>query len=113
MPRPIIFPLMRLMGAVGGKRRVPAFLVAEKRPFTTTILRIVGVTKDSTGAPLAGCTVDLFRTIDNVMIDSVVSDASGNYVFTSAGTQFSYYIVAYKAGAPDVAGTTVNTLLGA
>jgi len=70
---------------------------------------ISGVTKDSTGAVLPACTVDLFRTADDVFVATTTSDGSGNYSFSLAGGG-TYYLVAYKAGAPDVAGTTVNTL---
>jgi len=73
--------------------------------------RITGVTKDSTGAALGGCVVDLFRTVDDSVAGRTVSDASGNYTIY-ATPQLTHYAVAYKAGSPDVAGTTVNTLVG-
>lgn len=74
---------------------------------------ISGVTKNSNGAALASCTVKLYRTSDDVEVKSTTSDGSGNYSFTVADTSTQYYVVAYKAGAPDVAGTSVNTLVGA
>jgi hypothetical protein len=70
---------------------------------------LVGVTRDSTGAVLGNVEVVLYSTID-VVIGSQYSDASGNFSFQNPGTG-PFYIVAYKTGAPDVAGTTVNTLL--
>jgi hypothetical protein len=70
---------------------------------------LTGVTRDSTGAVLGTCEVVLYSTID-VVIGSQFSDASGNFSFLNPGTG-PFYIVAYKPGAPDVAGTTVNTLL--
>lgn len=73
--------------------------------------RIAGVTKDSSGVPLGNCSVHLFRTSDDVEIDMVQSDASGNYEFRSATLITSYYVLAYKQGTPDVAGTSVNTLI--
>ena len=73
---------------------------------------ISGVTKDSTGTPLAGCTVQLFYTATDKIADEKVSDASGNYEFRSAAPAVNFYIVAYKAGSPDVTGATVNTLVG-
>ena len=75
-------------------------------------LSISGITKDSTSTPLANCTVKLYRTSDDVEISSAISDGSGNYAFPiqALATGGPYYIVAYKAGSPDVAGTTVNTL---
>ena len=73
---------------------------------------VVGITKDSTGAALGGCAVNLFDTELNCLLKNMVSDANGNYSFqTSPGK--SYYVVAYKAGDSPVAGTTVNTLVGA
>lgn len=81
-------------------------------PSPGKLFAIAGVTKDSTGVALAACTVTLFRTGSNVQVDQVVSDGSGNYSFPNVSPGSSYYVVAYKAGAPDVAGTTVNTLIG-
>lgn len=70
-----------------------------------------GVTKDSTGAALGSCTVHLLRTADDSEAGLVTSDASGVYR-VDASPAIMHYAVAYKAGAPDVAGTTVNTLVG-
>lgn len=81
-------------------------------PLPVQVLRIFGVTKDSTGAALGGCTVKLYRTADDVLVDAVVSDGSGNYEFRSASLSTAYYVMAYKAGGTDVAGVTVNTLVG-
>lgn len=75
-----------------------------------------GVTKDSTGAVLGLCNVEIYETTDaqNRMVGMTVSDASGNYSISVNGpdTGMTFFAVAYKAGAPDVAGTTVNTLQG-
>jgi len=71
---------------------------------------ITGVTRDSTGAALGSCVVDLFRTVDDSVAGRTVSDASGNYKI-EATPALTHYAVAYKAGSPDVAGTTVNTLV--
>jgi len=80
--------------------------------FTYPNLRIVGVTRDSGGVALPAATVRLFRTIDNVFILTTTSDGSGNYTFDGVQQGFTYYVVAYLAGAPDTAGTTLNTLVG-
>lgn len=72
---------------------------------------ISGVTKDSGGAALGGCTVKLFNRATDTKEQETVSDGSGNYAFTVDRTQ-TYYVVAYLPGSPDVAGTTVNTLAG-
>lgn len=73
---------------------------------------IAGVTKDSAGAPLASCAVVVFRTGDNSVAAQGSSDGSGNYSL-GASNSIPHYVVAYKPGSPDVAGTTVNTLTGA
>lgn len=75
-------------------------------------LTITGVTKDAVGTPLGGCAVYLFDTATNTCQRSTVSDANGAYEFTVYAPTVPYYVVSYKAGAPDVAGTTVNTLIG-
>jgi len=68
-----------------------------------------GVSKDSAGATLGSCRVMIFRTEDNSFVTETTSDASGNWsVGLLKGGPF--FAVAYKAGSPDVAGTTVNTL---
>jgi hypothetical protein len=71
---------------------------------------ISGIAYDSTGStPQAGAVVDLFRTAGDVLEQSTVSDSSGAFWFSQmqAGP---FYIVAYKPGSPDIAGTTVNTI---
>ena len=72
---------------------------------------ITGVTKDSAGNPIGSCTVTLFKTADNMPTATQVSDSSGNYAFSIDGNSQARFVVSYKAGAPDVAGTTVNTLI--
>lgn len=82
--------------------------------------RISGVTKDPAGAILAGVTCKAFRTnadparsleADAREGPESVSDAGGNYECMVPNTD-THYVVSYKAGTPDVAGTTVNTLVG-
>lgn len=92
-------------------RRFRSRSVFRSKSFSTYNATITGVTRDSAGAALGGCTVQLFRTIDDAFRSEVVSDGSGNYVLYPDVTG-PFYVVAYKAGAPDVAGTTVNTLVG-
>lgn len=69
-----------------------------------------GVTRDSAGTPLAGCVVDLFLNSEDTLVATTISDGSGNYSFTLSGNSQTYFVRAYKVGAPDVAGTSVNTL---
>lgn len=73
---------------------------------------LAGVTKNSSGVIVAGCTVKLFRTSDNAYIGQVTSDGSGAYTFSGVAGGTNYYLIAYKPGSPDVMGTTVNTLQG-
>lgn len=72
---------------------------------------ITGTTIGAGGAILGSCTVKLYETPTDLIMDTgVISDATtGVYVATSPNST-NCYAVAYKAGSPDVAGTTVNTL---
>jgi hypothetical protein len=69
-----------------------------------------GQTIDSTNAALAGCVVLLFETGTNLWRGITLSDTGGNYVIDAA-PGVPYFLVWYKAGGPDVAGTSVNTVL--
>jgi hypothetical protein len=73
----------------------------------------VGITRDQYGAPVGSCVVQLFRTSNDLFIMEITSDASGNFLLQSWYSPDTHYIVAYKAGSPDIFGTTVNTLVGA
>lgn len=81
------------------------------KPFSTLSTFVRGTTRDDVGAALGDCTVKLFRTFDDVLIDASVSDGSGNYELRCAGSG-PFYVVAYKPGSGDVSGTTVNQLEG-
>lgn len=72
---------------------------------------ISGVTRDSAGSVLNNCAVDLFLTAEDTLVASTTSDGSGNFSFTVSGNSQNYFLRAYKAGSPDVAGTSVNTLI--
>jgi hypothetical protein len=78
------------------------------RNFAEQNSRMVGVSRDVTGAPLGGVTIKLFRTADDSLVGTTISDGSGNWRFDSvSGSPF--YMVEYKAGATDVFGTSPNT----
>ena len=96
-----------------GMPRVRSFLVGgtSMSPYFQYPYAIRGVTQNSTGAALGGCIVTLFRTADDSVAARTVSDVNGNY-FCNASVALTHYVVAYKAGSPDVEGTTVNTLVG-
>lgn len=83
-------------------------------PTTATRYRITGTTKDRSGTPLGNCMVEVYSTQDNTCRATTTSDANGLYtvdvVETAAGLTF--FAIGYLPGSPDVAGTTVNTLVG-
>lgn len=99
-----------------GPRAIPGDRFLGGHPFRAPQLSrkqeaIAGITKDATGAALGGCTVKLYRSLDDVMIATMVSDAStGAYSFDNPASG-PFYVVAYKTGATPVAGTTLNTLV--
>jgi hypothetical protein len=71
---------------------------------------ISGVSRDSSGVALGSCTIALMQTGGDILTQTTISDASGNFSFSNPGSG-PFYLVAYKVGSPDVAGTTVDTLL--
>jgi hypothetical protein len=73
---------------------------------------IIGVTKDATGAALGNCALVLLRTADNSVAALGTSDGSGNYRL-GASPSIQHRLDAYLPGSPDVAGSSVNTLVGA
>ncbi len=80
-------------------------------PLPPTHFTITGTTKDKDGVALGGVTIELFSTQTNLMMDQTVSDGSGNYTLNNVGGG-TYYIAAYLAGSPDLAGASLNTLAG-
>jgi hypothetical protein len=77
---------------------------------THTLYVITGSTRDASGGLLAGVSVKLFLTATDVLIDSTVSDVSGQFIVKSPYYPDGHYLVYYKAGSPDVHGASVNTL---
>ncbi len=72
---------------------------------------IRGVTKDSGGTPISGCTVQGFVTSTDAYVGEDVSRDDGTYLLgTDTLPGVAHYLVAYKPGSPDIAGTTVNTI---
>lgn len=72
---------------------------------------IRGVTRDSGGNVLGNCAVKCYDTLTDVVIFSTTSDGNGNFAGTVPNDS-QHYLVAYKTGTPDVAGSSVNTLTG-
>lgn len=73
---------------------------------------VTGVTRDSNGIALGNCVVEIFTTSDDIKFSTQTSDASGNFSFKVPSNGWSFYMVAYLPGSPDVFGTTVNTITG-
>jgi len=70
-----------------------------------------GMCVDNSEVPQAGVIVQGFVTATDAYVGEVQSNLDGTYTLptdTAPGVQ--HYLVAYKVGAPDTAGTTVNTL---
>jgi hypothetical protein len=75
------------------------------------VVHIGGYTRGSTGAALGNCVVKLYRTSDDALVGQTVSAVNGSYSI-AAVSGVEHYMVAYLDGSPDVAGTTVNYLVG-
>lgn len=71
--------------------------------------KIIGTTRDSGGSVLGNCIVQGFVTTGDVFVGEMTSDPAGYFEFPTQYTG-AHYLVCYKAGSPDVAGTSVNTL---
>lgn len=69
--------------------------------------RLTGISRDNTGAVLGNCQVLVFRTNDKGLEIETVSDGSGNWSVLVSQSR-THFFVAYKAGAPDVFGTSLN-----
>lgn len=75
-------------------------------------MSLSGVSRDSVGAALGSCRVMIFRTEDMSFVTETTSDSVGVWsVSLMKGGPF--FLVEYKAGSPDVAGTSVNTVVPA
>lgn len=96
-------PQQDMMGASGGWDVMQRPTGGQQRK------RIIGTTRDGAGAVLGSCIVQGFRTSDDLFAGEMTSDTAGYFEFCTSMTE-NHYLVAYKAGSPDVAGTTVNTL---
>ena len=74
-------------------------------------LTIVGQTIDQYGNALGSCVVKGYVTATNMYVGSVTSDTGGYYSLPTPNINTTqHYLVASKAGSPDVAGVTDNTL---
>ena len=105
-------PVQRKLQRVPGYGAGSPSVVHYRMPQPATFFAISGITKSSAGAVLGNCSLELFETATNRFMEAAVSNGDGVYFFKSPLRTKNYYVVAYKAGSPDVAGTTVNTLVG-
>jgi len=71
-----------------------------------------GTARDQYGAPLAGVTCSLFRTSDKQWIQDFTSRADGTFTLVSWYSPDTHFICFYKAGSPNVFGTTDQNLVG-
>lgn len=71
-----------------------------------------GFSRDASGGVIAGVTVKCMLTATDTKQSEAVSDVNGLFVVSTAEAG-GHYLIFYKTGTPDIAGTTVNTLLGA
>lgn len=73
---------------------------------------IKGTCKDSGGVAVANAIVQAFVTSTDQYAGEVQANTDGTYTLGVAQLKTTaHYLVAYKSGSPDTAGTTVNTLL--
>lgn len=73
------------------------------------VMTISGVSRDATGVALGGCRILVFRTADNTLVGETISDGAGAWSLTNIAPVGALFYVEYKAGAPDIFGTSPNT----
>lgn len=69
-----------------------------------------GVCRNINNVLVAAAVVKVFDTATDTLQTSVTADGLGNYVATLS-IAGPLYAVAYHANSPDIAGTTLNTLM--
>lgn len=72
---------------------------------------IMGTTKDASSNIIGGAIVQSFVTSTDAYVSETTSDGNGRYESPTTNAGVAHYLVAYIAGSPDRAGTTVNTLI--
>jgi hypothetical protein len=78
------------------------------RVFTSALS---GITRDESGAALASARVDAFRTSDRAFMGTTTSSGAGAYSIVAPSDQaISYWLRSFKAGSPNVFGTTDEDL---
>ncbi len=72
---------------------------------------VSGVVLNASSVPIAGATVNLYNTATGLLVDTQTSQADGTYTCGDPNAT-NCFAVAYLAGSPDTAGTTLNTITG-
>lgn len=75
-----------------------------------TNLGFSGITRDINNEPVGGVTVRLFRTVDSLLIQTVVSAEDGSYAVSTPYQGEQHFLVCHKSGSPEIAGASVSTL---
>ena len=73
---------------------------------------IMGRCLDADGNGVSGAIVQGFLTDSDVFVGQIGAGSDGSYQLGTPYPGTNHYLVAYRAGSPDIAGTTVNTLQG-
>lgn len=111
--RPVLFRLLPIVSDGGG---APFRGATVPLPAIGRVL--AGVSRDSAGAALGGCTCTLLKVNTTgaeavfTQVATTVSDGAGNYSFV-VGFEGPYRVMFDLAGAPVLAGITLKTLSGA
>ena len=77
---------------------------------TQTLKWILGRCEDASGVAISDAIVKVFRASDDLFCGQTTSLSAGSFMCPSSCVGVNVYITAYKVGAPDVGGRSVNTL---
>lgn len=118
-----LWPTSRFAGGSGGAGTDAMFVVGQGlecsgmyEPYscdgggTQSIKFVLGMCVDASDVAIADATVQGFVSSTDAFTGEGVSRADGSYAVPTQNPGVAHYVVAYKAGSPDIGGTTVNTL---
>ena len=77
---------------------------------TQTLKWVLGRCEDASGVAISDAIVKVFRASDDLFCGQTTSLSDGSFMCPSSCVGVNVYITAYKVGAPDVGGRSVNTL---
>lgn len=72
--------------------------------------QMFGQCLDQSSNPVANATVSMYDQTTLTQVDSQTSDNGGNYLVSSPYGAGRSFVVAYKPGSPDIAGTSQDNL---